>query len=63
MPTDDEDDITVRLSLAALDPESVEPSAMAELLLDALDTIETLRTLIGIRAEIELEDIEPEGNA
>lgn len=33
------------------------------LMLEAAETIETLRVLVGIRAEIELEDAEPEGNA
>jgi hypothetical protein len=30
---------------------------------EAAEAIATLRTLVGIRQEIELEDAEPEGNA
>jgi hypothetical protein len=63
MPADHQDDITIRLALAALDPESVEPGDMEALLREAVKTIELLRVLVGIREEIELEDIEPEGNA
>lgn len=33
------------------------------LLLEAAKMIDTLRTLVGIRHEVELEDAEPEGNA
>jgi hypothetical protein len=33
------------------------------LLGEAIETIETLRVLVGIREEIELEDAEPEGHA
>jgi len=63
MPADHEDDITIRLAVAALDPESVEPAEMEALLREAITVIDTLRTLVGIKAEILLEDIEPEGNA
>lgn len=63
MPADHEDDITIRLAVAGLDPESVEPAEMEALLREAITVIETLRTLVGIKAEILLEDIEPEGNA
>lgn len=38
-------------------------SSDAELLREAADVIETLRALVGIRQEIELEDSEPEGRA
>jgi len=63
MPADHEDDITIRLAVAALDPESVEPAEMEALLREAIAIIETLRTLVGLRAEVLLEAIEPEGNA
>lgn len=63
MPADHEDDITIRLAVAALDPESVAPAEMEALLREAIAVIDTLRTLVGIKAEILLEDIEPEGNA
>ncbi|WEK50345.1 MAG: hypothetical protein P0Y66_22330 [Candidatus Kaistia colombiensis] len=57
------EDITIRLAFAALDPESVEPAEMESLLREAIQTIELLRMLVGIREDIELENIEPEGNA
>lgn len=63
MSNDHQDDITIRLALAALDPQSVEPGDMEALLREAIKTIELLRVLVGIREDIELEDIEPEGNA
>lgn len=61
MPTDHQDDITIRLALAALDPESVEPGDIETFLREAITTIELLRVMVGIREEIELEDIEPGG--
>jgi hypothetical protein len=54
-------DILIRLREAAaaigIAPET------RHLLLEAVETIETLRVLVGIRDEIELEDTEPEGHA
>jgi len=52
-------DIVDRLRMAASFAASDERRA---LLLDAAEAIETLRTLVGIRREIELEDAEPEGH-
>lgn len=57
------EDITIRLAMAALDTQDVDPADMEALLREAIKTIELLRVLVGIREEIELEDIEPEGNA
>ncbi len=53
-------DIVERLRHAASFAASDERRA---LLIDAAETIETLRTLLAIRDEIELEDTEPEGHA
>lgn len=63
MPTIPEDDITIRLAVAALDTEDLDPGELEALLREAITVIETLRTLVGIKQEILLEDIEPEGNA
>lgn len=63
MPSDHQEDITIRLAMAALDTQDVDPADMEALLREAIKTIELLRVLVGIREEIELEDIEPEGNA
>jgi hypothetical protein len=71
MPTDHQEDIIIRLAIAALDPESVEPGDMEALLREAIETIGVLRAAFALRPEIEadvlaeigLEDIEPEGNA
>ncbi|WP_029073604.1 hypothetical protein [Kaistia adipata] len=62
MAEERKEDITIRLALAALDTEDVDPAELEALLREAITTIETLRVLVGIREEIELEDIEPEGN-
>lgn len=63
MPVDREEDITIRLALAALDPESVEPAEMEVLLREAIMLIETLRAQVDRADGIGLDDIEPEGNA
>jgi hypothetical protein len=57
--TEDKPDIVARLRAAASFAASDERRA---LLLDAAEAIETLRALVGIRREIELEDAEPEGH-
>jgi len=62
MTADHEDDITIRLAVAGLDPESVEPAEM-EALREVITVIDALRTLVGIKAEVLLEDFGPEGNA
>ena len=59
MAVDQERDILERLWAAAAKADPVD----APLLLEAAKTIETLRTLVGIREEIELEDEEPQGHA
>lgn len=53
-------DIILRLHAAA---EEVPSVALAALLKEAAEDIETLRVLVGIREEIELEDAEPAGHA
>jgi hypothetical protein len=63
MPKDHQDDITIRLAIAGLGLESVDPVDLAALLREAIETIDTLRMLVDIRAGVLLEDIEPEGNA
>lgn len=63
MPTDREEDITIRLALAALDPESVEPAEMEALLPEAILIINVLRAAAKLRADIEAGDIKPAGNA
>lgn len=71
MVTEPKEDVTIRLALAALDPESVEPSEMEALLREAIVVIGVLRAAARLReeiesdvhAEIEPSDIEPEGNA
>lgn len=51
-------DIVDRLRMAASFAASDERRA---LLIDAAEAIETLRILVGIREEMDLEDTEPEG--
>ena len=63
MAEDQKEDITIRLAIAALDPEVFDPAEIESLLREAIATIELLRVMVGIREDIELEDIEPEGNA
>jgi hypothetical protein len=54
-----EPDILIRLwtAMRTADPET------RAILAEAMETIKTLRVLVGIREEIELEDAEPEGHA
>jgi hypothetical protein len=54
MANDNEIDITTRLTDAAHDPDMPEP--LIALLLEAVETIVILRTLVGIRDEIEKEE-------
>ncbi|MFC3637710.1 hypothetical protein ACFONL_10035 [Camelimonas fluminis] len=54
-----DEDIVPRLLAAAVR----EREKTAVLLKEAADTIETLRVLVGIREEVELEDAVPAGNA
>ena len=63
MPKDPKEDITIRLTVAALDAAAFDPAEIEALMREAVTTIELLRVMVGIREEIELEDIEPEGNA
>ncbi|MDR7032404.1 hypothetical protein [Mesorhizobium sp. BE184] len=60
--TDDPDLIT-ELAYMAAHPELFTKKEMAAMMLEAAEAIGTLRQLVGIRREIELEDAEPEGNA
>ena len=56
-------DILLRLRLYA-DQSAVAPAEeLANVLREAAEVIATLRQLIGIKEDIWLEDIEPEGNA
>jgi hypothetical protein len=52
-------DIIPRLIAAA----EAAPSDLAALLKEAAEDIETLRTLVGIREEVELEFADPAGHA
>jgi len=54
-----ETDIVPRLLAAAENS----PAELAKLLKEAAEDIETLRVLVGIREEVELEDAEPAGSA
>jgi hypothetical protein len=56
-------DITAADVISRLLARADSGSSDAELLREAAETIETLRVLVGIRQEIELEDSEPEGRA
>jgi hypothetical protein len=56
-------DVLLRLRYAAEHPDSYTPEELAALLVEAAEAIETLRLLVGIRKEIEIEDAEPEGHA
>lgn len=60
---DDARDIAADLAYMAHHPELFTKKEMASMMAEAAEVIATLRTLVGIRAEIELEDAEPEGNA
>ena len=55
MQSESKEDITIRLALAALDPESVEPGDMEALLREAILVIGTLRAAVRLREEIEPE--------
>lgn len=55
------EDITIRLALAALDTEDVDPKELEALLREAIVEIETLRVQASAVA-IKLEDVEPNGN-
>lgn len=59
----DKPDIAARLADMASRPELFSKKEMAEAMVEAVDVIATLRILVDIRQEIELEDAEPEGNA
>lgn len=60
--TDDPDLIT-ELAYMAEHPALFTKKEMSAMLAVTAVAIEDLRTLVGIREEIELEDVEPEGNA
>lgn len=59
----DHPDILDRLKEAALSVDDTPVAELEDLLKEAARVIETLRTLVGIRDEIELEDTPAEGNA
>lgn len=55
-------DILNRLRFYADHIDDAPASGLEAILREAAETIETLRTLVGIKEEIWLEDVEPEGN-
>lgn len=59
----DKPNISDELAYMAAHPELFTKKEMAAMIVEAIEVIETLRQLVGIRQEIELEDAEPEGNA
>ena len=59
----DDADLITDLAYMASRPELFTKKEMAAKMVEAAEVIATLRTLVGIRQEIELEDAEPEGNA
>jgi hypothetical protein len=59
----DKQDLITDLAYMASRPELFTKKEMAAKMVEAAEAIATLRTLVGIRQEIELEDAEPEGNA
>ena len=56
-------DLITELAYMAAHPELFTKKEMAAKMIEAAEAIATLRQLVGIRQEIELEDAEPEGNA
>jgi hypothetical protein len=56
-------DILFRLRFYADNVDDVPVRDLEEVLREAAKDIETLRTLVGIRDEVWLEDMPPEGNA
>jgi hypothetical protein len=62
MADERKEDITIRLALAALDTEDVDPAELEALLREAIVEIETLRVQVSA-AVVKLGDVEPEGNA
>lgn len=56
-------DILPRLNFCADNVDDIPVSDLEAILREAASTIETLRTLVGIKDEIHLEGIEPIGNA
>lgn len=63
MADERKEDITIRLALAALDTEDVDPAELEALLREAIVEIETLRVQASAAAIVKLDDIEPKGNA
>lgn len=63
MMPDDEQDIAADLAYVAHHPEQFTKEEMAAMLAEAAKVIASLRSLIEMRADMDLEDIEPEGNA
>jgi len=58
------EDITIRLALAALDPESVEATAMETLLREAIIEIDRLRVMAFVApTRPTLAELEPDGSA
>jgi len=55
-------DILHRLRFYADNVDDVPAADLEAILREAATTVETLRTLVGIKEEIWLEDVEPEGN-
>lgn len=53
----------MRITLDLATDERLALRRLAAAMLEGAEAIETLRILVGIRRDIELEDAEPEGNA
>lgn len=60
---DDDPDIAETLAYVADHPDQFTKKEMASVMRMAAEVIETLRLLVGIREDIELEDEPPRGNA
>ena len=63
MMPDDDQDIAADLAYMAQYPEQFTQEEMAVMLAEAAKVIGALRSLLEMRANMDLEDIEPEGNA
>lgn len=61
--SDDEPDIADELVGMAANHKLFTKAELASKMIQAAEVINTLRVLVGIRADLELEDVEPEGNA
>jgi len=60
---EDKPDIEIELTYMGTHPDLFTKTEMASLLVESAEIIRTLRTLLRVKQEIELEDAKPKGHA